>query len=78
MSKWLILLYFYRHHSLIQTVFSLSYSPKGREEQSTANGSYKSNTKIWLHAQERTLHLFLVVSSALHNQGKMIFMQQDF
>ena len=35
---------------------------KGKEERSsTANSSCRSNTKSQLHAQERTLHLLLVV-----------------
>ena len=52
-----------------QTVSSPSYSSKRREERSSmANGSCRSNTKGRLHAQERTLHLLLVASGALHDQ----------
>ena len=49
--------------------FSPSHSRKGREERSSmAIGSCRSNTKNELHAQDRTLHLLLVVSGALHIQ----------
>lgn len=49
--------------------FSPSHSPKGREERSSmANGSCRSNTNNQLHAQDRTPHLLLVVSGALHIQ----------
>ena len=64
---------FLRERSIVsettQTVSSPSYSPKGREERSSmASGSCRSNTKDQLHAQERTLHLLLMVSGALHIQ----------